>query len=220
MGMKAKIATASLLLLTACGTPDVSLKTKVDSYTVPDEMAEGSYITKKELVNNAEFVLGQIEFYIEISSNRKRDASYSWKVRQNNREIHEELSRLSKSYRAAINYAKNVMSEKEYGELDFTFIKTDVNGIKSSTDTTLYCTSNPAKEYEPSLIDIPWTNKQVGNYRKNLAARNNKWPLVTDTMLPKREQKDLEELSRKLCKRYFSFSEGEAFTAGIWPIKL
>ena len=213
--MRKAIATAiPLLLISACAAGDVSHETPINSYTVPDSLTTTSYLDKN-------YAQG-LSYWVEESINRhiewKSEPSYSEMENIMNESIVEQLKEIRDDYNNAIEYVENNLKEKEAGQLQFTYIKTDINGIKSSHERTLYCLDIENKEEEilhPIIEQLMEEAVQKG-FREG---GYKEIPSIFDTMVEVNspEDKEITELSRRLCKRYFGKNKGQFFIKDVFP---
>ena len=216
--IKAVAMAIPLLLISACAPGDVSLETPINSYTVPDSLTTTSYLDKTYAKKLKEWVQELINDKISWKS----EPSYSTVENIKNKYIVEELKEIKDDFNEAINYVDNKLEEKEAGKLEFTYIKTDINGIKSSHERTLYCLDAENNKEEITLHPI--IDHFIGESRYIGFGKRiyEDIPSYFDTILwmGSPEEKEIIELSRKLCKRYFDKNKGQFFIEDVFPASI
>lgn len=215
---KAAAAVFPLLLMSACAASDVSLKTKVNSYTVPDEMTTIQSVSTKRLIEDMKLELEWNEKDIETETAISMNNEFKWDFREKSRRALTHLEGIRKELIDTIAYAESSTLDEESGRIQFTYIKTDVNGIKSTQETKLHCMKRP----EGSPEQNPLWMMLVAQSKIDHVRNNGRGDFIVDSSFwtLTQEQKDLEKLSKKLCRRYFSFDKGDFYLEGQLPSSL
>ena len=124
---------------------------------------------------------------------------------------------IKKDLQEALEYADSSVLDEEYGILMFTYIKTDINGVKSVHEDELHCMKKP----EGSPVKHPFAKMLDAKFKaNNLRSSIDGISFDRSGLLWNftREQKDLAELSKRLCRRYFSFEKGSFYLKGQAPM--
>ena len=199
-----------LLLLSACAAGDVTHKTQINSYTVPDSLTKTSYLDKSYANAAREWVNMSINSRIETES----IPSYSSYNEIGRKYRLENLQRMKSSFMAAAKYAEKELEEQEAGMLSFTYIKTDINKTRSSHEKILYCidADNTSGELHPIVKQLEWRQRLLAS------KGTSEFPSILDLVVDvsSNEDKELVALSRKLCKRYFGKDKGQFYMEDIY----
>lgn len=206
--MRQAIATAiPMLLVSACAAGDVSLKTRINSYVVPDEMTRARPLSAEDILEDLNWKLETIEFDLDIARRIANSSGFRRGYRQEKKLEITDLEAISNDINEALDYTNSATYDGKFGILSFTYIRSDLNNIKSSEEKTLICAKKPKTSTEGKIL---WMKYLEARWEWRSHIENT----IADTS---REQEDLAELSKKLCKRYFSFDQGGFHLSGQPP---
>ena len=210
----------SLLLISGCANgekADLNLKTKINNYTVPDEMVE-IYATPvesllKEIKSELEDNNKNIEILLETANSaRSLPMDFAAKIGLSLAKLKE----ASEDLKGAISFIEDSSYNGDFGRLKFTYIKTNLNGIKSFKEKWLLCSKQPEESVGGKSLHMKYlyARWKIDDYRsssmESFAERGARWN-------ESREHKDLKKLSKILCHRYFNFDRGGFYIEGQIP---
>ena len=210
----------SLLLISGCSNgemADLSLKTKINNYTVPDEMVEIYTAPAESLLEEMKSELEDNDENLEIllataNSGRSLPIDFAAKIGLSLAKLKE----ASEDLKEAISFVEDSSYAGAFGRLKFTYIKTNLNGIKSFKEKWLFCSKQPEESVRGKSLHMKYlyARWKIDDYRssdlESFAERGARWN-------ESREHKDLKKLSKLLCQRYFNFDRGGFYIEGQIP---